>query len=113
MPVRDRVSRHRKALKAQALVRVEVVVPEEYRDQVKAYARKLVRKRAHGQLETVRARIADAYARFGASCLDNIAVHAETATFGQARVIADALMRRGNRDAFLIGREIADAIGPA
>jgi hypothetical protein len=111
MPVRDRVARHREALKARALVRVEVVVPEEFRDDVKAYVRRLMRRRTAGSIEAVRAKVDEAYRRFGAQCLDNIAVRPQRATLGEARVVANALMERGHRDAFLLGRELAGLIG--
>jgi hypothetical protein len=110
MPVKDRVMRHRAGLKQNALARVEVVVPIEYRDDIRAFAANLLKKRSNARLQDVRDKISMAYARFGAACLDNISVDPATATLGQADVIANALIQRGNKDAFCLGRELKQAL---
>ena len=63
-------------------------------------------RRSNERLKVVRTKIEDAYARFGAMYLDNISVIPATASYGQAKVVADALIKRGDKDAFFFGREL-------
>ena len=65
-------------------------------------------QRSQADLATVRTLIAEAYEKFGASCLDNIAIPAKSAGLRGARAVADALMTRGGKDAFLLGRRILE-----
>jgi hypothetical protein len=88
------------------LRRVEVVVPAEQVHAVRAYAAQL-REGSHSEaLAKVRKLIETAYHRFRASCLDNISVDPARASFGDAAVVAAALMHRGNAEAYRLGQQI-------
>ena len=103
---KERVHRSRERRRRAGLKRVEVYVPVEKVDQLKAYAAQL---REGSQSETVkdaRKLIAKAYRRFRASCLDNIAVDPEKAELADAAVIAAALMHWGNAEAYKLGRQL-------
>ena len=100
--VRDSRERRRRA----GLKRVEVFVPTDKVDMVKAYAAQL-REGSHSQVvRRVRKLVAKAYRKFHASCLDNIHVDPDSADLADAAVVAAALMHRGNADAFKLGRQI-------
>jgi hypothetical protein len=104
--IKDRVSHSRRRRRDAGLKRVEVYVPAEKADFLRAYAAQL---REGSQSESVvRARklVAEAYRRFRASCLDNIDIDPERADLSDAAVIAAALMHRGNSEAYKLGAEI-------
>ncbi len=108
MRVEERVRKHRAALREDGMVRVEVVVPADAVEQVRALALRLRQRRATVDLGCVRALIAEAYEKYAASCLDNIAVVPARAGLKEARVVAHALMGRGGKDAFILGRRIQE-----
>jgi hypothetical protein len=106
LPVRERVNRLRERRRQAGLMRVEVLVPQNQADAVKAYAAQLREGSQSERIEHVRKLIAKAYRKFHASCLDNVAVDAESADFPDAAVVAAALMHRGNAEAYKLGRQI-------
>lgn len=108
MPVRERVRRLRERRRQAGLMRVEVLVPREQADAVKAYAAQLREGSQSERLAEVRRLIAKAYQKYHATCLDNIDVKPNDADFPTAMVVAAALMHRGNAEAFRIGRQIRD-----
>lgn len=104
--VRERVQRLRSRRRMAGLKRVEVLVPAEQVDQVKAYAASLREGAQSETLAEVRKLLEKAYRKFAASCLDNISVDPSRAGFGDALVVAAALMHRGNAEAYRLGRQI-------
>lgn len=51
-----------------------------------------------------------ALARFGVRCLDNVTIDLDRLERGQIRIVANALMAKGGREAFLLGRRISDLL---
>ena len=88
------------------LRRVEVTVPLDQVDAVRAYAAQLREGSQSERLDRIRKLIAKAYRNYHAKCLDNIAVKPEQADFADAAVVATALMHRGDSGAFKLGRQI-------
>ena len=105
-PANKRVSRLRERRRQAGLKRVEVVVPEEHIDAIKAYAAQLRDGSKSERLVELRKLVAKAYRKHFASCLDNISIDPKQADFADAAVVAAALMNRGNSEAFRLGREI-------
>ncbi len=104
--VRQLRERRRKA----GLKRVEVFVPADQVDLVKAYVAQL-REGADSEVrEQVRRLLAKAYRSYRARYLDNIKVDPATADFADAAVVAAALMHRGNAEAYKLGREIRSLV---
>lgn len=104
--ISERVKQLRKRRHKAGMKRVEVFVPEDKADLLKAYAAEL---REHSQYEArqeVRKLLSQAYRRYRASCLDNINVNPKSADFADAIIVATALMHRGNAEAFKLGRQI-------
>lgn len=101
-----RVQRHREKTRKKGLVRVEVSVPKDYVNQLKQYAENLRAKAQSGHLEEVRGLVRVAIGQYRASCLDNIEVDPDRADLEEARVVAQALMERGNTSAFELGRKL-------
>lgn len=104
--INERVHRSRQRKREAGLRRVEVLVPEDQVDMVKAYAAKLREGSQSEAIVEIRKLVAKAYRKFHASCLDNISVNPDEADFGDAVVVAAALMHRGNTEAFKLGRQI-------
>ncbi len=104
--IRERVRHSRRRREAAGLKRVEVYVPADKADFLKAYAAQL-REGSHSELvQSVRKLIAQAYRRFRASCLDNIDIDPDRASLSDAAVVAAALMHRGDSEAYKLGAEI-------
>lgn len=104
--VKERVRRLRSRRRMAGLRRVEVLVPAEQVDLVKAYAAQLRDGSQSENLAQMRKLVAKAYQKYRASCLDNISVDPSQAGFGDALVVAAALMHRGNAEAYRLGRQI-------
>ena len=105
--VNERVYRSRERRRRAGLKRVEVFVPADQSDKLKAYAAQL---RAGSESEAVkeaRALIAKAYRKYHARYLDNIDVDPEKAGLADAAVVAAALMHRGNSEAYNLGRVLS------
>ena len=106
LSIKWRVKQSRERQRQAGLKRVEVGVPADQVDMVKAYAAHL-REGSHAEaIGEVRKLVAKAYQKFRARYLDNISVNPNTADFADAAVIAAALMHRGNADAFRLGKQI-------
>lgn len=104
--VNERVKKSRNRKREAGLKRVEVFVPEDKADLLKAYAAQLREGSQSEALAELRKLIAKAFEKYHANCLDNISVDPEEADFGDAAVVAAALMHRGNAGAFKLGRQI-------
>lgn len=102
----ERVQQSRERRRQAGLKRVEFFVPQDKVDLVKAYVADLREGSESESLLRVRQLIAKAYGRFRSSCLDNIEIDPARANFGDAAVVAAALMHRGNAEAFKLGREL-------
>ncbi len=104
--VNKRVSQMRARRRKAGMKRVEVFVPEDQADLIKAYAAQLREGSNSEVVEKVRKLISKAYRKFHASCLDNIKIDPSKAGLSEAAIVAAALMHRGNSEAFKLGREI-------
>ncbi len=87
--------------------RVEVFVPVDQVEKLKAYAAQLREGSESEAVKEARMLISKAYKKFSASCLDNIDVDPETARLSDAAVIAAALMHRGNSEAYNLGQRLS------
>ena len=87
--------------------RVEVFVPIDQVDKLKAYAAQLRKGSESEAVKEARKLIAKAYRKFHARCLDNIDVDPEKAELPDAAVIAAALMHRGNSEAYNLGKRLS------
>jgi len=105
-PVNERVQRSRERRRRAGLKRVEVFVPEDKADLVKAYAAQLREGSQSEVLRQARKLVARAYRKFRPMCLDNIQVNPKSADLADAAVVAAALMHRGNAEAYRLGRQI-------
>lgn len=103
----ERVVRVRARHRAAGLRRIEVLVPEDQVDAVRAYAAQLREGSQSQRVEQARKLLATAYRKFHATCLDNIGIDPETASLPDAAVVAAALMHRGNAEAFKLGKQIS------
>ena len=104
--VSQRVRQSRERRRRAGLKRIEVFVPADKTDLVKAYAAQLREGSRSQVVSQVRKLVAKAYRKFRASCLDNIDVDPASADLADAAVVAAALMHRGNAEAFRLGRQI-------
>ncbi len=102
--VNERVYRSRERRRRAGLKRVEVFVPANHVDKLKAYAAQLREGSESEAVKEARKLIAKAYKKYRAKCLDNIDIDPETAGLADAAVIAAALMHRGNSEAYNLGR---------
>jgi hypothetical protein len=104
--VSERVHRSRERRRRAGLRRIEVFVPSDKVDLVKAYVAEL---REGSQSEArirIRQLLLKAYERFSASCLDNNKIDPDKADFADAAIVAAALMHRGNAEAYRLGSQI-------
>lgn len=106
MDVNERVHRSRERRLHAGLKRVEVFVPEDKLDLLKAYAVQLREGSQSEARQKLRHLVEKAYQKFRASCLDNIDVDPASADFADGAVVAAALMYRGNAEAYKLGKEI-------
>lgn len=106
LSVNERVSQSRERRRKAGLKRVEVFVPADKADLLKAYAAQL-REGSHSDtVKQARMLIAKAYKKHHASCLDNIQISPEQADLADASIIAAALMHKGNADAYKLGLQL-------
>jgi len=105
-PSSERVCAFRERRRQAGLARVEVSVPADKADLIKAYAAQLREGSQSDRLAKIHQLVAKAYRDHYASCLDNISVDPEKADFADAAVVAAALMHRGNADAYKLGRQL-------
>lgn len=105
--VNERVYKSRERQRRAGLKRVEVFVPKEQVDKLKAYAAQLREGSESEAVREARQLISKAYKKFRAKCLDNIHVDPEKAGLSDAAVVAAALMHRGNAEAYNLGRRLS------
>ncbi len=105
--IKDRVNQMRVRQRQAGLMRVEVLVPSDHADAVRAHAAQLREGSQSKRIKEIRKLLARAYRKYHASCLDNIGIQPEEANFGDAAVVAAALMHRGDAEAYKLGRLIS------
>lgn len=103
MTAQARTERYRKQGAGAGLVRVEVLVPPEARTAILKEAARLRRERRSGLSDTLNAFYEEAFARFGARCLWNMA---PPKTFDGMRVVAERLQENGGMDAWRLAARI-------
>ena len=105
--VKERVFQSRERRRRAGLKRVEVFVPADQVDKLKAYAAQLREGSESEAVREARRLIARAYRKYRAKCLDNIDIDPEKAGLADAAVVAAALMHRGNSEAYNLGRKLS------
>jgi hypothetical protein len=105
MSSRERVRKYREVGGAADLVRVEVLVPAADRDAILASASKL-RQEHRNKKERMIAFLQTATERYGLRVFDNIDLSRVDTIEGKCRIVADALMERGDARAFGMGRRM-------
>ena len=106
--VAERVQQSRARRRLAGLKRIEVFVPEDKVDLVRAYVAQLREGSQSEALRQVRKLVAKAYRKFRARCLDNIQIDPASASLADAMIVAAALMHRGGAEAYKLGRQIRD-----
>ncbi len=104
--ISERVQQSRERRRRAGLKRVEVFVPNEKVNQLKAYAADLREGSQSEVVNEARKLIARAYKKYRAQCLDNISVDPQSASLSDAAVIAAALMHRGDAEAYKLGQQL-------
>jgi len=110
MSAKERIKRYRETGGASDLVRVEVLVPKAHRDEIVNVAAEL--RSAHraekGRLvEFIRV----ATERYGLRVFDNIDIEKLNNLRQKARVVANALIERGDARAYAMGRKMLSQLG--
>ncbi|MDH3473906.1 MAG: hypothetical protein OEM59_09435 [Rhodospirillales bacterium] len=100
-----RVARLRRRMRDRGLKRVEVYVPEPYAEDLRAYAAELQKRADDPALMALDGLVKQAFGRY-ARYLESIDVNPARASRGEARAVADALIKRGDKGAFQLGRSI-------
>lgn len=103
---KDRVYQSRERRRQAGLRRVEVFVPNDQVDNLKAYAAQLREGSGSEAVKEARMLIAKAYKKFYAKCLDNIDIDPEKAGLSDAAIVAAALIHRGNSEAYNLGQKL-------
>lgn len=106
-PLNRRVAQSRERKRLAGFKRVEVLVPADKVELVKAYAANLREGSDSQRRDKVRQLIAKAYSNFRALCLDNIRIDPAKADLADAAIVAAALMHRGDAEAYKLGRQIS------
>jgi len=112
MAVRDRVRRYREIGGAADLVRVEVLLPAAKRDQILDLAARL-REEHRNHRKQLDNLIGEAIESYGVRVLDNIDLQRVPDTASKARIVANALMERGDARAFVLARKILSEVEAA
>lgn len=107
MAARDRMKKYRKKGGAADLVRIEVLVAPGDREAVLNFARELRERHRERKREVERA-IEQAISRYGVRVLDNIDLGRLPDVASRAKVVAEALMERGDARAFAMARKLLD-----
>ncbi|MGN6550921.1 MAG: hypothetical protein ACTHJ3_13635 [Pararhizobium sp.] len=105
MSARERVRKYRKTGGASDLVRVEVLVPASKRDRILTDAATM-RAEHRSRKKRVQDLCSKAAELYGARVFDNIDLARLPDPMKQARVVASALMERGDARAFAMARTI-------
>jgi hypothetical protein len=110
MSVRERIKMYKEVGGASDLVRVEVLVPKASRDAIITAAGEY--RAAHrAEKNKLLDFISVATERYGLRILDNIDLEKLDERPQKARVVANALMERGDARAYAMGRKILDQLG--
>ncbi|MFK0163103.1 hypothetical protein [Rhizobium sp. NPDC090279] len=110
MAVRDRIQRYRESGGASDLVRVEVLVPAIRRNDILSHAAEM-RAEHRQRKERLQRNLDEALARYGVRLLDNIDLDRLPDLALKSKVVADALIERGDARAFVLGRRMLGEIG--
>ncbi|MDL2400554.1 hypothetical protein [Rhizobium mayense] len=110
MAVRERIQRYRESGGASDLVRVEVLVPAARRTDILSQAAEM-RAEHRQRKERLQQNLDEALARYGVRLLDNIDLTRLPDLAQKAKVVATALMERGDARAFVMGRRMLNEIG--
>lgn len=105
MTARDRVRKYRQSGGAADLVRVEVLVPASRRGEIVAAAA-VLRAEHRARKERLQEICSKAMESYAGRLFDNVDLGRIADPVRQARVIANALMERGDARAFVMGRRI-------
>src|ERR1700730_15070331 len=98
MSVRKRIEKYRKSGGAADLVRVEVLVPEQARREVIAFAARL--RANHGKNTVLRQLYDHALSLYRARALDNVDLERLPDLKSRATILAKAMIDRGDARAF-------------
>ena len=109
MSARSRVKKYRREGAAADLRRVEVLVAPRDRAAVLAFARQL-RERHRIEKQELESLIAKALADYGVRIQDNVDLSRLSNAHSRAKVVATALMERGDARAFALGRQMIDRL---
>lgn len=107
MSVQDRMKRYRSAGGAAGFVRVEVLVPADRREEILTQAAAM-RSDHRRRRALIQQSIDAAVNLYGVRVLDNIDLSRLPDVEEKARVLAKALMARGDARAFVAGRKLLD-----
>jgi hypothetical protein len=111
LSVRERIDRYRRSGGGADLVRVEVLVPSSSRDDVLRLAERL---RADYRRDKEISLLCDrALSLYGARILDNVDLDRLPDARARARVMARAMIERGDARAFALGRELLAQAEPS
>ncbi len=110
MSVRERIKKYKAVGGASDLVRVEVLVPKASRDVI-ITAAKECRTAHRAEKKKLLDSISVATERYGLRILDNIDLEKLDELPQKARIVANALMERGDGRAYAMGRKILDQLG--
>lgn len=105
MSARDRVRKYRQTGGASDLIRVEVLVPSSKRAEIVGDAARL-RGEHRERKQRLHEICSKAVERYSIRLFDNVDLGRVQDPMLQARVIANALMERGDARAFVMGRQI-------
>ena len=111
MSVRERIDRYRRSGGGADLVRVEVLVPSSSRDDVLRLAERL--RTDHRRDKEISVLCDRALSLYGARILDNVDLDRLPDARARARVIARAMIERGDARAFALGRELLAQAEPS
>jgi hypothetical protein len=111
MSIQQRIEKYRRSGGAADLVRVEVLVPSSSRGDVLRLAERL--RADHRRGKELRLLCDRALSLYGARILDNVDLERVSDERARARVIARAMMERGDARAFALGRELLAQAEPA
>ncbi len=105
MGARDRIRKYRQSGGASDLVRVEVLTPKDGRADIVALAARL-RGGHREKKQRLEGLLAAAIGRYGARIEDNIDLGKAEDLAAKARLVASALIERGDARAFALGRRL-------
>lgn len=108
MAARERVRKYRSEGGAADLVRVEVLVPPEDREEILEIASRL--RTRHRSEKQLRALFDKALRSYGPRILDNVDLDRLPDLRSRAAVAACAIIDRGDARAFAVGRQMLDLV---